>query len=69
MRSEIKRKLNFHVKKNNLKKSTQNSTLGLNSDFVPDPIKYIPNSTGIYIEPIVEKNVEKSNIYEVKMLA
>ncbi len=56
------------IKKNNLKKSSQNSPLGLNSDFVPDPVKYIPNPTGIYIEPIVEKNVEKSNIYEVKML-
>jgi hypothetical protein len=50
------------IKKNNLKKTSQNS------DFVPDPIKYIPNPTGIYLEPIVEKNVEKSNIYEVKKL-
>ena len=51
------------IKKNNLKKSSQNS------NFVPDPIEYIPNPTGIYIEPIEETNVEKSNIYEVKMLA
>jgi len=51
------------IKKNNLKKSLQNS------DFAPDQVKYIPNPTGIYIEPIVEKNVEKSNMYEVKMLA
>jgi hypothetical protein len=51
------------IKKNNLKKSSQNS------DFAPDQVNYIPNPTGIYIEPNVEKNVEKSNMYEVKMLA
>jgi len=51
------------IKKNNLKKSLQNS------DFAPDQEKYIPNPTGIYVKPIVEKNVEKSNMYEVKMLA
>jgi hypothetical protein len=50
------------IKKDNLKKSSQNPV------FVPEPVKYIANPTGIYIEPIEEKNVEKSNIYEVKML-